>query len=236
VAPTKNRLFSTVTPWTVFIVQEYTNEPATLGLLHLIPFQLQQNLAVLFSEPNKRIYRILNPFIKKVVMSAAQKTPDNITDMHPAAGSRIRVEAITSSDKLPLERVAKLNGSGNFSVDEQRKIMASLQEQTADAKRIRLAYDITAVCGSQQIDGHSNEEFVPVAAIQLSSRNFGYDFALVKTDRGTGLFGKPKHAVQIYRSRLGENNYTYLDMTANTAKALALIDSLYCQAADLHYP
>lgn len=169
-------------------------------------------------------------------MSAAQKTPDNITDMHPAPDLRLRAEGITSSDKLPLDRVAKFNGSSNFSVDEQREIMTSLQEQASDAKRIRLAYDITAVCGSQHINGHSNEEFAPAATIQLSSKNFGYDFALVKADGGTGLFGKPKHAVQIYRSRLGKNDYTYLDMTASAAKALALIDSLYCQAADLHYP
>lgn len=125
-----------------------------------------------------------------------------------------------------------------FSDDEQRKLSDSLKEQASDAKRIRClySYDITAFCGSESIEVSNREDCPPENIIRLSSRNFGYDFALVRADAGFDLFGSPRHVVQIYRSILDEDNYTYLQMTTSLAKARKLIDRMYCQAAELHLP
>jgi hypothetical protein len=82
----------------------------------------------------------------------------------------------------------------------------------------------------------SSDECPPEGTIRLSSSNFGYDFVLVKAHAGPAMFGKPRHVVQIYRSRLGEDNYSFLQMTTSLAKALSLIDRMYCQAAELHFP
>jgi hypothetical protein len=159
-----------------------------------------------------------------------------MTGIPNAAALLRRPEPAQNLEVMPLDRLSTFNGAGNFSVEEQRKLIASVQELAVDVRRISLAYDITAVRGNQPIYTQQHEEIEPAAAIVLRSRNFGYDFALVKAEAGTSLFGMPRQGVLIYRSRLGENNFTRLQMAASLAKALTLIDRMYCQAAELHYP
>jgi hypothetical protein len=163
------------------------------------------------------------------------ETPANMMDVNIDTGLLIRTGPVVNMEKWSLEMLSTLVESSAFSGEEQRKLTASLKRQASDAKRIRFAYDITAVCDSEHMKG-SSDECPPEGTIRLSSSNFGYDFVLVKAQAGPGLFGKPRHVVQIYRSRLGENNYSCLQMTTSLAKALSLIDRMYCQAAELHFP
>lgn len=154
--------------------------------------------------------------------SATMVAENSDSDLPPQAWTMAKLKT------RPLEILSTLVEHISFSGDEQRKIALALKKLTSSAQRIRYAYDITVAYGSEQPP--------PASTIRLSSKTFGYDFALVKTQTKLNLFGKPKYVVRIYRSRFGEDNYAYLQMTTSPAKALTLIDQMYCHAAELHLP
>jgi hypothetical protein len=71
---------------------------------------------------------------------------------------------------------------------------------------------------------------------KLSSRNFGYEFALVHVDAGTGIFGTNEYAVRIYISCMHRDEYTFLRTTRNLGGAVRVIEQMYRRAAQQHLP
>lgn len=141
--------------------------------------------------------------------------------------------AVAAANRLSLQMISILAERATFSVDEMKSMLALLQGKAAGKIRNRYGYDINAAFSA------ANRLYVLENVVQLSSRNLGYDFALVKvaagrTVAGCTLFGSPKYEVRIYMSRLDEDEYVFLESAPSLAKAIGLIDKIYCQAADLH--
>ena len=136
--------------------------------------------------------------------------------------------AVVAANRLSLQMISILAERATFSADEMRSMLASLQGKASDKMCNRYGYDINASFST------TGKLLVPEAVVQLSSRNWGYDFALAKVVVGRTLFGSPKYEVRIYISKLDEDEYVFLKSTSNLAKAFGLIDTMYCQAADLH--
>lgn len=171
-------------------------------------------------------------------MYVDKKNPVNSPFVNSDASLLSRTKSVVNLNKTSLNMLSRLVEFSPFSDEEQRELSDSLKKKVSDAKRIRslYSYDITAFCASESIEVSNLEDRPPANIIRLRSRNFGYDFALVRADADFNLFRSSRHVVHIYRSMLDEDNYTYLQMATSLAKARELIDRMYLQAAELHLP
>ncbi|HJV51812.1 MAG TPA: hypothetical protein VJ652_10150 [Noviherbaspirillum sp.] len=70
----------------------------------------------------------------------------------------------------------------------------------------------------------------------VGSRNLGYDFKLIHVGAGRGVFGAPRTAVRIYVGKRGSGRYALLTSASSLARALAVIDRIYAEAAERHLP
>lgn len=137
--------------------------------------------------------------------------------------------AVVPGNRLSSQMISILAECATFSADEKRAVLASLQDKASRKMYRRYGYDIRATFGN------SGKRSVPEeVVIRLSSKNFGYDFTLVKVATGRTLFGSPRYEVRIYMSRLDEDEYVFLESAPNLTKAVGLIDKMYCREADLH--
>lgn len=96
---------------------------------------------------------------------------------------------------------------------------------TNAAARIGYDYDVKEIAA---------QDSLAAGLIQLTSRNFGYDFALVQVNDGRGFFGFPRKCVRIYFSNCNANEYGYLTSARSLPKALSIIDLMYKKAAEAH--
>ena len=117
-----------------------------------------------------------------------------------------------------------------FTSSDTAYLDARFSGQTSRRKQI---YDI------RMTDDGGNRETRDTlfsGAVKLTSRNLGYDFALVKVEGGRGLFGAQRDVVEIHIKKRGDWRYSYLRTAANLRKALNIIDRIYEEAAEGHLP
>ena len=72
------------------------------------------------------------------------------------------------------------------------------------------------------------------SVLKLQSRNFGYDFLLVKSEVGKNWLHQIKTQVTLYRSNRGADRYSAIDTFNTLSKALQEIEASYLKAAALH--
>jgi hypothetical protein len=111
-----------------------------------------------------------------------------------------------------------------FGWEEYQSVAAFFQKKSLNSMRKRYCYDLQV--NTTIVEG--------VEAIRISSRNYGYEFLLVKVSAEPEAHGESEYVMHIYRSVLGENDYELLGAASQLPRALEMIDRMYCQAADLH--
>lgn len=104
------------------------------------------------------------------------------------------------------------------------KALLQVHLQTAGA-RIGFDYDVRAMDGS---------DLPTRGVIQLTSKNFGYDFALVQVDNGRGMFGLRKKIIRMYASPGNTKDYAFIGEARSLSRALRRIDTMYREAANAH--
>jgi len=78
--------------------------------------------------------------------------------------------------------------------------------------------------------GHMRE----TSYLSVASQNYGYEFVLVKSRAGNGIFGVPRAQFAMFRSVLGKGKYAFLGARDGLAKALQELENMYFNAARLH--
>ena len=71
-------------------------------------------------------------------------------------------------------------------------------------------------------------------AIQIRSKNFGYDFVLTKSLIGRRIFGKHEYQFAVFRAIIGTSTLSFIEAHTSLNKALHHIESLYEKAALAH--
>lgn len=114
-----------------------------------------------------------------------------------------------------------------FSQEEMVDIDFHLSKAAA---KIGYDYDIKRVFTLRQ----KSKDLTTV--IMLQSRNFGYDFALVKVDSHAHQYLFEALAVKIFISVVDDGYYVPLETVPGLMAALNAIDRRYCVAAHSHLP
>jgi hypothetical protein len=163
----------------------------------------------------------MNKFQKTVLRSGS----DNAQPVSYHVASLLLV-----SEKMSLKAIPHLVERAPFSPADGVLVLAHFQKAAA---RNKYAYDIEP---SFSIGVSGSNEALRNGIVKLSSKNFGYEFALINVDAGRGFFGGRKNVVRIYISNLHADEYSYLRSASSLSKALRTIDKMYCKAAKLHLP
>lgn len=100
-----------------------------------------------------------------------------------------------------------------------------------DSNRIRVGYDLRAPIGKPT----QRASLVPEGVVCISSRQWGYDFALLKVRCGRSLFGNDKYAVRIFRSVFEADAYMFMRDARSAWKAFALLDDAFQKDATAHF-
>ncbi|NEX62717.1 hypothetical protein [Noviherbaspirillum galbum] len=82
----------------------------------------------------------------------------------------------------------------------------------------------------------ADRQLLAKGVVRLRSKNFGYEFALVQTSAGTGLFGKAKMRIRIYRSHLSGDRYTLVHTASGLSEAIRYVNRAYQEALRSHLP
>ena len=126
--------------------------------------------------------------------------------------------AITNETRYGLAELHHILCTHPYSDTEKAAVFIHLRKAR---KEIGYGHDIRV----------TDEQSAPaIGRIVLSSRNFGYDFALLNVTHGS-----TSH-VEIYRSNQGSDKYTRAAHADDVGSALKMIDKMYRDAAKAHLP
>lgn len=151
-------------------------------------------------------------------MSLAEKT--NVT-AHYINVAAVGAEDFGDLSGRPLP-VDKLIAASAFASEEVTALVEHL-EKARQARR----YDYDIQIADDGVTARAG-------LIVLTSRNFGYDFALVMEGGTKGFLGRRRTEVRILRSHCGRDSFTAAGAAPSLAKAMRVIDQMYYDAAAAH--